>query len=110
PAHPEEEEPAARGGHATDLTHATHLHDAPPAMALALIVLAIGSVLAGYASLGGRFERFLEPSFAPERVEEVADRGLELPLTAVSIAAALGGIAIAAYFFLKNRRAADRMA
>ena len=79
-------------------------------MALALIVLAIGSVLAGYASLGGRFERFLEPSFAPERVEEVADRGLELTLTAVSIAAALGGIAIAAYFFLKNRRAADRMA
>jgi len=113
PAHPEEEEPAARGGHATDpthLTHPTHLHDAPPAMALALIVLAIGSVLAGYASLGGRFERFLEPSFAPERVEEVADRGLELTLTAVSIAAALGGIAIAAYFFLKNRRAADRMA
>jgi len=113
PAHPEEEEPAAKGGHATGpthLTHPTHLHDAPPAMALALIVLAIGSVLAGYASLGGRFERFLEPSFAPERVEEVADRGLELTLTAVSIAAALGGIAIAAYFFLKNRRAADRMA
>ncbi|PYR43523.1 MAG: NADH-quinone oxidoreductase subunit L [Acidobacteria bacterium] len=113
PAHPEEEEPAAKGGHATGpthLAHPTHLHDAPPAMALALIVLAIGSVLAGYASLGGRFERFLEPSFAPERVEEVADRGLELTLTAVSIAAALGGIAIAAYFFLKNRRAADRMA
>ena len=94
----------------THLTHETHLHDAPPAMALALIVLAIGSVVAGYASLGGRFERFLEPSFAPERVAEVADRGLELTLTAVSIAAALGGIAIAAYFFLKNRRAADRMA
>jgi NADH-quinone oxidoreductase subunit L len=46
-----------------------HLHDAPPAMALALIVLAIGSVAAGYigvpAVLGGsnQIEHFLEPSF-----------------------------------------------
>ena len=46
-----------------------HLHDAPPAMAIALIVLAVGSVVAGYVglphALGGanRFEQFLEPSF-----------------------------------------------
>src|SRR4051794_28029556 len=39
PAHPEEEEPAAQ-------THGAHLHDAPPAMAIALVVLAIGSVVA----------------------------------------------------------------
>jgi len=90
--------------------HGAHLHDAPPAMALALIVLAIGSVVAGYVSLGGRFERFLEPSFAPQHVEEVADRGLELTLMAVSSLIAIAGIAIAAYFFLKNRRAADRLA
>ncbi len=95
---------------AGDAVHASHLHDAPPAMALALIVLAIGSVVAGYASLGGRFERFLEPSFAPEHLQEVADRGLETTLMIVSIVVALGGIAIAAYFFLKNRRAADRVA
>jgi NADH-quinone oxidoreductase subunit L len=49
-----------------------HLHDAPPSMAFVLIVLAIGSVLAGYvgvpALLGGanRIERFLEPSFRAE--------------------------------------------
>jgi NADH-quinone oxidoreductase subunit L len=49
--------------------HGGHLHDAPPAMALALIVLAIGSVLAGYvgvpAALGGSnaIEHYLEPSF-----------------------------------------------
>jgi NADH-quinone oxidoreductase subunit L len=55
------------GGHAA---HA-HLHDAPPSMAIPLIVLAIGSVLAGYVGvphlLGGenRIERFLEPSFHP---------------------------------------------
>jgi len=46
-----------------------HLHDAPPSMAIPLIILAIGSVLAGYVGvphlLGGanRIERFLEPSF-----------------------------------------------
>jgi NADH-quinone oxidoreductase subunit L len=46
-----------------------HLHDAPPAMALALVVLAAGSIAAGYVgmphALGGanHFERFLEPSF-----------------------------------------------
>ena len=52
-----------------------HLHDAPPAMALALIVLAIGSVLAGYvgvpAALGGHneIEHYLAPSFAAHHAE-----------------------------------------
>jgi NADH-quinone oxidoreductase subunit L len=122
PAHPEEVEPAAQShrthepnptqptGPSVSHSHPSHLHDAPPAMALALIVLAIGSVLAGYVSLGGRFEHFLEPSFAPQPVEEVADRGLELTLMVVSSLVAVAGIAIAAYFFLKNRRAADRVA
>jgi NADH-quinone oxidoreductase subunit L len=59
-------------GHATAHGHAAHghgLHDAPPTMAVPLIVLALGSILAGYVgvphALGGsnRIERFLEPSF-----------------------------------------------
>ncbi len=56
---------------------AHHLHDAPPAMALALIVLAIGSVLAGYvgvpAALGGhnKIEHYLAPSFAAHRASAV---------------------------------------
>jgi len=96
--------------------HAHHLHDAPPAMAFALIVLAIGSALTGYAGLttllGGRdrFTHYLEPSFGAAPVEEVAQHGLEGTLMLVSIAAAVGGIGIAAYFFLKNRRAADALA
>jgi NADH-quinone oxidoreductase subunit L len=102
--HPEEEEPAAHhGGHG-------HLHDAPAPMAVALIVLAIGSVLAGYAGLGGRFEHFLEPSFAPQSAEAAADSTTELMLMGVSSVIALAGIAIATFFFLKNRRAAERMA
>jgi NADH-quinone oxidoreductase subunit L len=66
--------PAAHGAHgAADHGHghapAGHLHDAPPAMALALIVLAAGSVLAGFVGVphilggGNRIERFLEPAF-----------------------------------------------
>jgi NADH-quinone oxidoreductase subunit L len=49
--------------------HGGHLHDAPPAMALALIVLAVGSVLAGYIgiphALGGHntLGEWLRPSF-----------------------------------------------
>ena len=76
-----------------------HLHDAPTPMAFALIVLAVGSVLAGYVgvphALGGsnRIEQFLEPSFAaaprpqaagaarhaePEHEERRAGEALEL--------------------------------
>jgi NADH-quinone oxidoreductase subunit L len=56
-------------GHANH-GHGAHLHDAPPAMAVALIVLAIGSVLAGYIgvphALGGHnsLAEWLRPSFA----------------------------------------------
>jgi NADH-quinone oxidoreductase subunit L len=95
PEHPEEQEPAAQkaahgvpaaahGGRGSDLGprtldagshghvshgHGAHLHDAPPAMAFVLIVLAIGSVAAGMVgiphALGGsnEIEAFLEPSF-----------------------------------------------
>jgi NADH-quinone oxidoreductase subunit L len=97
-------------------SHHAHLHDAPPAMAVALIVLAIGSVVAGYVGLpsalggGDWFARFLEPSFAPQAHEEAAGSGLELTLMLVSSLVAVAGIGIAIYFFLKNRLAADRAA
>jgi NADH-quinone oxidoreductase subunit L len=111
-AHPEEEEPAAHGAHGGH----GHLHDAPPAMAIALVVLAVGSVVAGYvglpAVLGGSnwFEHFLEPSFGVHAAEDGAEHGPELMLMLVSSGIAVLGIGIAVYFFLKNRLAADRMA
>src|SRR4051812_44288917 len=46
PAHPEEEEPAAHAGAAPPHAAGRHLHDAPRPMAIALVALAIGSVLA----------------------------------------------------------------
>ena len=85
-------------------------------MALALIVLAIGSAVAGYAGLpavvGGSnwFEHFLEPSFGVHAAEEASGQGPEVLLMLVSSAVAAAGIAVAVYFFLQNRRAADAVA
>jgi NADH-quinone oxidoreductase subunit L len=62
--------PAAGAGLRAHVGDAGHLHDAPPTMAIPLIALAVGAVLAGYVgvppALGGsnRIEHFLEPSFA----------------------------------------------
>ena len=117
-------------------------------MAIPLIVLAIGSVVAGYVgvphALGGsnRIESFLEPSFevsesarrtqtlgaeatpaAPNGVraaslehqepahESGGEPGTseELTLMAISSGIAIAGILIAAYFWLRNRPAADAM-
>ena len=107
-----------RGG-----AHGRHLHDAPPAMAAALIVLAVGAAAAGWVgvphALGGdnRIERFLEPAFAPEAVGEAAadaapeaSTAPERTLMAVSVVAAAAGIGLAALFFLLRRDAADRVA
>ena len=95
-------------------------------MAIALVVLAVGSVAAGYVglpqALGGsnRFEKFLEPSFTVAEVRSTPDtptpddgaatEGLELGLMAVSTAVAVGGIGLAFFFFLANPRASDRLA
>jgi NADH-quinone oxidoreductase subunit L len=91
-----------------------HLHDAPLPMAVALVVLAAGSIAAGWIGIGGRFEKFLEPSFGEPSalltpaLESTA--GNETALMILSVAVALAGIGLAVYFFLKNRAAADRMA
>ena len=155
PAHPEEEEPAAHvdvapahGVHGGAHHDAHAPHDAPPSMAMPLIVLAIGSIFAGYIgvphALGGsnRIERFLEPSFevsegghgvetalaadsvraagvrtvavqepepAHTEAAEAHDASTELMLMAISSGVAFAGIAIAAFFWLRNPAAADAM-
>jgi NADH-quinone oxidoreductase subunit L len=109
-----------------------HLHDAPRAMAIALVLLAVGAVLAGYvgvpAALGGtsRVERFLEPSFtAPHEMQagrpeagearepetrREGGTGTERALLVISSVVALCSIGIAFYYFLRRRAAADAMA
>jgi NADH-quinone oxidoreductase subunit L len=98
--------------------HGTHLHDAPPAMALARVVLAVGSLLAGYIglphALGGsnRLEQFLAPSLEAHAAEggHAANEGLELALMGVSTLVAAAGIGLAVFFFLRNRAAAAQVA
>jgi NADH-quinone oxidoreductase subunit L len=114
-------EPAsAHHTHGTHDTHRTHdgdhLHDAPPAMAIPLIILAVGSIVAGFIgiphALGGHnwIHGFLDPVFhagsaAAEAVHE--DTAMELMLMGVSTAIAFAGIGIAAFLFLKRPRKAN---
>jgi NADH-quinone oxidoreductase subunit L len=131
PSHPRTVAPSDAPSHPHTIAP-SHLHDAPSAMAFALIVLAIGSVLAGYVgvpqALGGThlLGRWLAPSFAvsasaelrlPQaenaralEAEEAAEAVRELTLMAVSSAIALGGIALAAFIWLRRRELADAMA
>jgi NADH-quinone oxidoreductase subunit L len=155
PAHPEEEEPGAGGRDVGARSHGVgasshgpgaaslhghhehgHLHDAPPAMALALIVLAIGSVAAGYIgiphALGGHnaLGAWLAPSFAapspqagiaaaregePAAAAETEaltpeEEALELTLMGVSSGIAFLGIGIATVIWLRRRELAASMA
>ena len=107
--------------HLSHLSHPSHLHDAPPAMALALILLAIGSIAAGYIgvphALGGHntLHAWLEPAFG---VHEAASGGegavdptsLELTLMGVSSLIAVVGILIASVIWLRRRDLAASMA
>jgi NADH-quinone oxidoreductase subunit L len=106
-------------GHA-DHGHAPH--DAPWSMAIPLIILAIGSVLAGYVgipyALGGHnwLHGFLEPSFqvvgAPhyEAVHTADEIRLERILMAISVGIALAGIGLAYFFWSQRRDLVDTMA
>jgi NADH-quinone oxidoreductase subunit L len=139
----------AHGAHApAPLAHDAHAahghahgapHDAPWPMATALIVLAIGSIVAGYVNiphaLGGHanLTAWLEPVFnatncgqpvttgelagiaiencLPGEGGEAADHtSLELTLMAVSSLVALAGIALATFLWLKNKQIPARMA
>jgi NADH-quinone oxidoreductase subunit L len=99
--------------HANPSNH-SHLHDAPLPMAVALVVLAAGSVVAGWVGIGGRFEKFLEPSFGEHVVYAIepvpAGVSVETTLMIVSVVVAVAGIGLAYYYFVKNRAAADKLA
>ena len=99
-------------------------------MAIALVVLAIGSVVAGYVGVpnvlvsgGNRIEAFLEPSFraagtaAAEPAAVPASAAVaqehastERALMGVSTLAALAGILLATTIWLRRRGAADAIA
>jgi NADH-quinone oxidoreductase subunit L len=101
----------------------SHLQDAPSAMALVLVILAVGSALAGFIgiphALGGRNQlaAWLAPSFQPPGVADVTEAAqdpaaaaLELALMAVSSAMAIGGILLAWFVWLRRRELAASLA
>jgi NADH-quinone oxidoreductase subunit L len=105
----------------SDAHHSSTMHDAPPAMAVVLVVLALGSALAGYlglpAALGGSnfLEHFLEPSLHVPAVEGAVDgehraHTLELVLMVLSSAVALAGIGVAILAYLKRTEIPSRVA
>jgi NADH-quinone oxidoreductase subunit L len=135
-AHGHPSSPAASAGqahaHGHDGGHG-HLHDAPPAMALALIVLAIGSVAAGWIGVPGHnvLAEWLHPAFEAPRAaaavagepvaaaEPAAAEGeaageshatLEFALMAVSTAIAVAGIWFAYFVWVKSRSIAENAA
>jgi len=98
-------------------------------MAIVLVLLAIGSVVAGYVGVpnvivpgGNRIEAFLEPSFeapggvaervaaAAEQPPEAHNASTEMSLMLVSTLAAFAGIGVATYFFRSKPQAADAVA
>jgi NADH-quinone oxidoreductase subunit L len=101
-----------------------HLHDAPPAMALALIVLAVGSVAAGWIGVPGYnlLGDWLHPAFeAPRAIAAAAETAaateaaadhhtLELVLIGVSTAIAVAGIWFAYIVWVKRRNIAENAA
>jgi NADH-quinone oxidoreductase subunit L len=109
------------GGH-----HGAHLHDAPPAMAMALVVLALGSIVAGYVGVpnvlmhgGNRIESFLEPSFRAVGGAEVAEQAAEeashsasteLGLMGFSTVVALAGIGLATVIYRRRQGMAEAIA
>ncbi len=95
---------------------AAHLHESPRTMTVPLIVLAIGSVLAGWLAMpkpwieslnltenARAFEHWLAPAFNAAAVEAAHEgehgASLEWILMALSVAIAVIGIVVARYFY-----------
>ncbi len=138
-AHPRTPAPQHLSTPAPQHSHGVHLHDAPAPMAFALIVLAIGSILAGYVgvphALGGHnnLGAWLEPAFQATNCGQPVTTGelagiaieeclpgeeagaedhaaLELSLMAVSSLVAFAGIGLATFLWLKRKDIPAQMA
>jgi NADH-quinone oxidoreductase subunit L len=89
-----------------------HIHESPNSMTVPLIILAIGSVIAGYIGfpvwLGGTnaFEHFLEPVFEPLPIAQAEpveySHLMEGGMAVVSVAVALIGIYLAYSMYYKK--------
>jgi NADH-quinone oxidoreductase subunit L len=86
-----------------------HVHESPWSMLVPLIVLAVGSLLAGFLGLPGRLgvlQHFLEPVFAPANhilgVEEHGLAAIDYVLMVVSVLVAMAGIVLAWFMYVRR--------
>jgi NADH-quinone oxidoreductase subunit L len=99
-----------------------HIHESPKVMTVPLMVLAAGSVVAGYIGLpkwlgANVFEHWLEPVFEPVQTAAVAEEaghvahsaGLEIGMAAVSVAIAVAGFLVAFAAYYRKSDLADRV-
>ncbi len=90
----------------------SHLHESPKVMTLPLVLLAVGSIAAGWIGLpeilgGSHFAEWLEPVFgAPHEVH--ASASLEETLMILSVTVAALGFYLAYLIYYKGRLAPER--
>jgi NADH-quinone oxidoreductase subunit L len=109
---------------------AHHLHESPRVMTVPLIILAAGSVLAGFVGVpvvlggGNWFHHYLQPAIGPivragapgmhgeaaAHAAEHGSAGLEFALMALSVAVGVAGILFARHLYIKNTALPGRIA
>src|SRR5438876_892989 len=83
-----------------------HVHESPNSMLMPLVILAVCSILAGFAGvppvLGGdnHIQQFLTPAAHEVKSESLGTTAIELILMAVSTGAALAGAGLAYLFYI----------
>jgi NADH-quinone oxidoreductase subunit L len=90
-----------------------HLHESPKVMTLPLVVLAVGSIAAGWIGLpaifgGSAFAHWLEPVFGGHHETHHASVALEGGLMAFSVAVAAFGFFIAYRMYYRQAMAPER--
>ncbi len=92
-----------------------HVHESPRSMLIPLTILALCSILAGFAGvppvLGGqnRIERFLTPSAHETESESLGTSTTEAILMAASTGAALAGLAMAYLFYVAKPELPEKL-
>ena len=95
---------------------AHHVHESPRSMTLPLLALAFLCVVGGYVGMpehwlwGNQFEHFLAPVFGHHALAEEHGASFELLLMALSVGAAVVGIAIAYWFYVASPSQPARLA
>jgi len=100
--------------------HKVHVHESPWSMLGPLVILAVLSTIGGWFALPAFFQgpdyfaNFLGPVFggheSAEAANEIAAHQLELILAGVAVGAALIGLAVAYWLYLKRPGKADGLA